>query len=528
MNAAHETTSTVDVLVIGGAISGSSVAMLLRRWSPNARVLIVEASERFDAKVGEATVELTGTFLLDVLGLGDVLDKEHLSKHGLRFWFSNESGGRELAGMSEIGPWEVPTVPSFQLQRASLDESLIARARDHGAAVERPAKVKHVEHGWPTSRVTLETPNGEREVEARWVVDASGRRAFLARRAKRISINAEHPIAAYWGRWSGVRDIDDAELGGAATNAPDFLASRRLATNHFCGYGYWCWMIPLSGGATSIGLVFDRRHFDPPAADSTRERFEHFVRECPGLGELVANAELDAGDFHSYDQLSYTTDRYLDRGWSLVGDAASFLDPLYSPGLDHVAQTAYATARLIADDIAGLPEDELTHRIEAHNQSFRNLYERSFRALYLDKYEIFGDAELVAASYFLDTSMYYLGVVEQVYADTDQLAHPGFGKEVRRARLAYRFMRFYRGRLVRLARARRRLGIYGRRNRDWRVLHPSFRLGRAATRSLSRGVRLWLGAELGIVLRRLTPTFLRAPVRTDAGTPTLDGVSSTE
>ena len=89
-----------DVVVGGGAFSGASCALLLRRHLPEARVLIVEKTTEFNRKVGEATVEVSACFLTEILGLGDALAAEHLPKHGLRYWFSGN-------GSTPLGPLTV-------------------------------------------------------------------------------------------------------------------------------------------------------------------------------------------------------------------------------------------------------------------------------------------------------------------------------------------------------------------------------------------------------------------------------------
>ncbi|MGI9451919.1 MAG: tryptophan 7-halogenase, partial [Geminicoccaceae bacterium] len=78
-----------DVVVIGGGFTGSASAMLLKRFAPDARILIVERRTAFDLKVGEATVEVSSYFLHHVLGLYDHLSCDHLPKHGLRYWFTD-------------------------------------------------------------------------------------------------------------------------------------------------------------------------------------------------------------------------------------------------------------------------------------------------------------------------------------------------------------------------------------------------------------------------------------------------------
>ena len=79
-----------DVVILGGAFSGASTAILLRRERPELRVLIVEKALQFDEKVGEATTEMSAMFLTRRLAMWQHLENEQLPKEGLRYWFSNE------------------------------------------------------------------------------------------------------------------------------------------------------------------------------------------------------------------------------------------------------------------------------------------------------------------------------------------------------------------------------------------------------------------------------------------------------
>lgn len=512
-----------DVVVIGGAFSGSVSATLLKRWSPESRVLVVETSKAFDRKVGEATVEISAMMLSRVLGLHDLMAREQLPKHGLRYWFA-DGPDRTLAEMAEVGPREVPRLPAFQLDRAVNDQRLFELAAHEGAEIARPAKVVGLELGWPQSKLTVESAAGRRQVTTRWVIDASGRHAVIARKLGILKRTPEHPTAAAWGRWEGIADMDGVEMTGLDARHPKLKpiqAARRLATNHFCGYGWWCWVIPLASGATSIGVVYDKRHFEWPPAGSLKARYLAFLRSQPGLRELIAQGRLDEEDFRSYAHLPYCAKQYMSRGWALVGDAASFLDPYYSPGLDHASISAFATARLIEADLKGeLSAEKLDAEIEDHNARFLRSYRRWISALYVDKYEYMGDAELTGASFLMDTAMYYMGVVTPIYEDLDNLRHPLFGQPIAQTRIAYLLMRFYHRRLVSIARRRRRLGTYGHRNRSLQVLVRTAGLGFSGGLPMFKeGAKLWLKAELSTLGHRLRGARVKAPAAAPATAP---------
>ncbi len=488
-----------DVAIIGGGFCGASTAILLKRWRPGIRLLVVEQSETFRRKVGEATVEVSAIFLHRVLGLYDHLAREHLPKHGLRYWFTDDAN-RQLAEMSEVGPAEPPRLASFQLDRTKLDQYLLSTAAEEGCEVLRPAKVKTLDDAWPVNTLQLETADGPRTVTSRWVVDASGRHNFIARR-KGLRRRVEgHRTAAVWGRWKGATDFDSCAVVGddpRSSSLPHLAASRRLATNHFCGYGWWAWAIPLSGGETSIGVVYDKDLFALPEGSSTVARYRAHVSSQDGLRQLIEGAELDEDDFLGYSHLPYRSSQYMGRGWALVGDAAAFTDPYYSPGLDHASMSIYATARLMVQELNGeLDGGALDNLLEVHNGNFHRSYDRWLAALYLGKYEIFGDAELTRTAFLFDTAMYYLGVVTPLCKDIDGMALPLFGVDLPQAKLAYRIMQAFNGRLIKLARFRRQAGLYGRRNTGWHAYSKSFGIGLGAALSpISKALASWLRME---------------------------------
>jgi flavin-dependent dehydrogenase len=513
-----------DVAILGGGFTGSAAALLLRRRNPDFRVLVVEQNVSTGRKVGESTVEVTSFFVNEVLQITDYLKREHLDKHGLRFWGS-DGPAAPLTEVSEFGPWEAPGLASFQLDRSKLDEYLLAQSAHEGAEVARPAKVVDIDLRWPRNTLTLEDcdsdgkPAGERRtVTARWVIDATGRHAFLARRQRLLSRVEEHPTAAIWGRWKGVANLDDPELLPDAqldTGREGRIARRRLATNHFTGYGWWCWVIPLAGGETSIGLVYNKELFSLPGERSEPlvERFRRFVTTRPGLADLLKDAELDEDDWLTYQHLPYRTSRYMDCGWALVGDAASFIDPYYSPGLDHASISLYASIQVIAQELEGAfaAEGRLEAEVAEHNERFLRSYDRWLEALYLGKYEMMGDVKMVGCAFLVETALYYIGVVEMMYKDVEATGHPVFGLPVLQATLAFRGMRFFNRRMNTLARIRRRVGLYGRYNRGWRQLVGAFGLGKPCRRLLLQGIGIYLSLEWETFWGRLRHLLRRAP-----------------
>src|SRR5438045_2854193 len=129
-----------DVVIMGGALSGGATATLLLRQNPGIRILILEKSTKLSRRVGEATVEVSAYFMGRVLGLTQYLNENHLVKQGLRFYFANEEV-TNLSEASELGGRYQVRLPSYQLDRATLDEEVLRHAGLAGAEILRPASV---------------------------------------------------------------------------------------------------------------------------------------------------------------------------------------------------------------------------------------------------------------------------------------------------------------------------------------------------------------------------------------------------
>ncbi len=482
-----------DVAIVGGALAGAATAILLLRQRPDLKILILEKSAAFSRRVGEATVEISGFFLGRVLGLTQHLNQQHLVKQGMRFWFYNERS-RSLAECSEVGGRYLSRVPAYQVDRAVLDEEVLQSAVELGARLLRPASVRRVELA-PGAFQTLRFQFQERALatQARWVIDASGVGALLARQEGWWQPNHAHPTSAVWARWTGVKDWDGVELAG---KFPDWAAQsygiRATATNHFCGPGWWAWCIPLKGGDVSIGVVFDQRLVDWPAEGTLAQRLKDFLTRHPAAREIMADAQCRPGDVHWRKHLPYYSTVFAGDGFALVGDAAAFLDPFYSPGMDWISFTSSAVSDLIERHFAGVP---LGEALETHNATFSRSYHRWFQALYQDKYEYLGDYELLRVAFLLDLGLYYLGVVSQPFKrGAKALTEPIFS--TRPSIPFFYLIRAYNRRLAAIARERRRRDCWGRRNDSHRFLFSGYTLAVTSSFPLVRAFLSWGWLEL--------------------------------
>ncbi len=485
-----------DVAVIGGAFSGAATALLLRREAPWLRVAVVERSGHFDRKVGEATTEVSGCFLTKRLALTHHLCHHHVVKNGLRFWFSRGPGD-DFDRCSEIGAFYQVRLPSYQVDREVLDEHVLAQAKEEGAHLFRPARVVSIELPENESAQLVMRGNVEqRQLSARWVIDASGRAALLARRLALLHSLPEHPTNAIWARFRNVKDWDGYDLLSRFPKyARSCQVSRASATNHLTGYGWWCWIIPLRGGDYSAGLVYDTRLYRPPSGARLGDRLKAHLLTHPVGREIFKDADYIEGDVKSYSMLPYYAERIAGPGWQIVGDAASFMDPLYSQGLDYCAWTVSAAVDRIVRESRGE-----TCNLGELNIRFSRSYRGWFEALYRDKYHYLGDKELMTAAFLMDLGLFFYGPVRSVV----RCPRSGFAvfpfEGSFDGAIVRSIMAFYNQRLVRIAQKRQAAGVYGSMNLDSRTLLKGFEPNRHVWKLILRGARTWLRAELRSLL----------------------------
>src|SRR5258707_1850398 len=450
-----------------------------------------------------------------ILGLTHYLGHHQLPKQGLRLWFSNRNDQR-FDDCVEIGTRYQSRLPGFQVDRAKLDSHLLELARNAGCDLWRPAKVTSFElNGGHGQRVNAVVDDAQAVASCRWIVDATGRAAMFARKLGYFRPNAEHPINAVWARFTDVKEWDSYEWRQRFPDyANDCRTAREWATNHLFGRGWWVWIIPLQGGDVSAGIVYDSRIFKLPEGRSLGQRLHDHMLSNPVGREIFGAARVIEGDVHALSMLPYHSEKVCDDGWAMVGDAAGFIDPLYSPGLDFCSYTSYYVADLLACSLKG---QDVTEKLHYYNQQYPVTYRFWFESLYKDKYYYMGDAELTSAALLLDVSSYYAGLVRRVYRDPEcaflNLPFTGRG-----GRFARNVMNFYNRRLVALANRLWVTGYYGKRNASWRELYDGFVPDTRLLKQSSRGLRRSVKCELvNLALMLLKPVSAVAGI-VDPGT----------
>ena len=208
--------------------------------------------------------------------------------------------------------------------------------------------------------------------------------------------------------------------------------------------------------------------------------------------EIMRDAEYVEEDVHWRRHLAYFSSVHAGDGFAIVGDAAAFMDPFYSPGMDWISFTATSAANLVTRQRNG---EAMEEQVARYNRDFTVSHQRWFSSLYKDKYQYIGEYDLLGLAFRLDLSLYYWGVVEPPFREgISALLAPPFSPPS--GRVFAGLMSLYNKRFAAIACRRRELGLLGKMNKDHRLLIPGFTLERKDMFRLFGMLREWAVLEI--------------------------------
>ena len=396
-----------DVIIPGGGLAGLTLGIQLKRANPEISILILESRDTEAAtgahKVGESTVELATHYFREVLDLKGYLEAHELPKHGLRFFFKNNTKD-VIASRVEFGTKKKLTVLSHQLDRGTLENYLAKHVQELGAELLLGARAKDVQFSPEGHKLTYSKDGVDTVVTGRWIADATGRGSLLKRREK-FQKAMEHHVNSVWWRLRGEIDVDDWSDNKEWKNYLE-PKLRYHATVHFMDTGYWVWVIPLGSKNTSIGIVADPA-IHPFENINTYEKALVWLEKNEPLcyKMLKPRGEGDGlMDFRVLKHFAHDTGRlYSANRWGVTGEAGAFLDPLYSPGSDFIAMNNTWLSDLIIRDLKG---EDITLRASIYEQSHMSHLE-NWIPIYQNKYLLMGNTQIMTIKISWDWAVYW-------------------------------------------------------------------------------------------------------------------------
>lgn len=397
-----------DVLVMGGGATGQLAAAYLRMRFPELKIAVVEGPHKNRPIVGESFVEITIDFLLE-LGLGAYLIEHHFPKYGLTYYFKTEIDHPEDRTYFVD---ETPTVPpllSFQINRFTFDREVRRRNIEKGVEmIDGSVEDIGLGSGGELHALQIREPGGgESTMQARWLVDASGRNRLLA---KKLQLNDKvmEQKDVFWFRLANFNPEILGRIKAVKKENRAFVPY--FATHHFFGKGNWIWCIPMrapdNSPFISIGITY-RKDVYPYGQITTTERFlECVAREHEMIVELIRSGSVvDTNYYGSY--MWECRQHYSADGWYIIGDAGNTVDPLYSVGMALSSVQIRQVAAMIQYELDGRDCREFTEDLDTAISAFHHSLTRDTTRLY----ECMGDAyQCHLRVHLIVTKLFHLGL----------------------------------------------------------------------------------------------------------------------
>lgn len=300
------------MLVIGGGPGGSATSTFLAKAGHKVLLLEREHFPRFH--IGESLLPYNRR-IFEALGVWEKLEGAGFpKKFGAQFHLGNGAKATKFV----FGEGKFTQEPeAIQVERAVFDDILLKHARTCGVDVREGWSVQSVQYGADSALVTARDDSGiEHTLEASFVVDASGRANITGNQDGLRVIHPRLKKLAVFGHFENVQR-DTGDKGGDTVIV-------RLEDK-------WFWIIPVSDSKTSVGCVLDREGFSG-GRQSPSEVFHRFVASSRVMQERMASARL-IGEIQVTSDFSYHNKRFYGPRLIRIGDAAGFMDPIFSAGV---------------------------------------------------------------------------------------------------------------------------------------------------------------------------------------------------
>lgn len=315
-------TTRYDVIIIGGGPGGSTAGTFLAKSGLSVGIFERENYPRFH--IGESLLPASMPILKETGFFETLSGGKYIEKYGARFVDFKTDEEIYFGFQDGLNP-DIPM--AFEVERCEFDRDILEHARKSGVTVFQPERVKEVE--FLSSHVVVKTNRGT--YEAKFLVDGSGRDAWIGKQEKMRQVNRDLNNVAVFAHYHGVQRFSGKNEGDILIG---LLPDRA-----------WNWIIPFKGEKTSVGVVCTSSQFD--AGTDLGAYLENRLSLSPRVQGYMKNAER-ATEVTVISNYSHTCQSLTGDRWILIGDAAVFLDPIFSSGV-HVSLTSgkYAAETII-------------------------------------------------------------------------------------------------------------------------------------------------------------------------------------
>jgi flavin-dependent dehydrogenase len=360
---------THDVVIIGGGPAGSTAGALLSRAGKKVLILERDTFPRFH--IGESLLPMGNQILMESGVWEKVCAAGFQRKLGAEFRTGN--GRLEQRFWFRLG-LNAKHTQTFQVERAEFDKVLLDHAATCGCEVRQAATARSVALYDAGLTVTFQTDNGEQTARAAWLIDASGRDTFVGRQLNlpKEPLPLPKRIAVY------------AHFTGAARlpgEAEGHITIVRLRDG-------WFWIIPLAHDKTSVGLVRTLETYTALGREPGTA-FDQTVAECRVARERLASAQR-VSEFYVTSDYTFSHQRLAGARYFLVGDAGTFVDPIFSSGVLIATKTGATAAKMILKAGHTALPAAAQERYSRQVKRMRDIYLRMIQAFYdNDSFAIF-------------------------------------------------------------------------------------------------------------------------------------------
>ncbi len=320
-----------DVIIIGGGPAGSAMGCFLSK--AGIKNTILESARHPRPHVGESMV-MSSVRVFEELGVLPLLEKHRFPRKFGASW--HDLGGREAAITFSEFPQAGITQPyTYHVDRAQFDHLMLRHAQSLGSEVHEEVAVQEIlfDVKGAATGVRAKFPDKVVDLPCKMVVDASGRQTQLGRQ---LRLKKSDPIFDQFAVHAWFENVRRGEPATADYIHVYFLPVERG----------WAWQIPITDKITSIGIVAERDAFRRYSRQP-EEYFNHYVASNKGLAKAMAGAQR-VNEFKTEGDYSYCMDRFVGDRWVMIGDAARFVDPIFSSGVSIALYSAKYASEAIS------------------------------------------------------------------------------------------------------------------------------------------------------------------------------------